>query len=366
MVSLPLCYFKLPLLISKHVAVMLVDPAFDSFEYQDVNRSRNYAVGNPPSTRNVRGSCTILQDRKSFVDRDALWNARAWNTPDSVGPSQDTSAPYHAGPSTLTSGTPHLVDESAKHMALQECTNRNLNSPLDEMVFYWTKIASRDLISAACEHSVNSAHYLLKYIATYWTNHLELIACTVALSEYLADDHQAKVDSNRSANQWKEELEYISNATRDINHVRRQLNYFEQACVLNLERLGRAVGADNSRGGDICTAISDAQYDFSVIHARLQASCARLAELRGLANDLANLHTAFRSITSSDFGLRISFIAAIVFPMTLVSGILSMQGRYLPGQDRFWVFWAVSIPLVALLTLAIFLRARPLKEIVHK
>lgn len=338
---------------------MLVDPSFESFEWQDpLTLAGSVTASTPSPNQQIRRACTMLQDVGSYTKRDALWNARSWKAPNSVALARDDSAPYHAGPCTLAPGLTMFTNDATAYACLQHRTQQDLKSPLDEMIFHWTKLATPEQVSAACESSVNSAYYLLKYVATHWINQLELIGCTVSLSEYLADDHQARVDVDESTRKWKSELTYLSNATLDINHVRRQLSYFEQACMLNIERLGGSTSSQ-IHTNMLPSAISDAQTDFLAILCRLRTYSDRLSGLRSLANDLTNLHTAFRSVNASDFGLRISLFAGIVFPMTLVSGVLSMEGRYLPGHSSFWVFWAVSIPLVLVLTLALFLGRRP-------
>ena len=81
--------------------------------------------------------------------------------------------------------------------------------------------------------------------------------------------------------------------------------------------------------------------------------------LTAIANDLANLHAAFRGIRDGEFGLRLSLVASIVFPLTLVAGIFSMNSDYLPGEKGFWKFWAISIPSVAIFALILVYGTRP-------
>jgi hypothetical protein len=40
--------------------------------------------------------------------------------------------------------------------------------------------------------------------------------------------------------------------------------------------------------------------------------------------------------------------------MLVTAGIFSMGGDFLVGQSKFWVFWAVAIPLVLIFSLLIF------------
>ncbi|KAK5052721.1 hypothetical protein LTR84_002587 [Exophiala bonariae] len=74
-------------------------------------------------------------------------------------------------------------------------------------------------------------------------------------------------------------------------------------------------------------------------HAKgLQSSFTSLA---GIAGNRQSLDEA-RSV-------RILTVLGMTFlPMSLVASLLSMGGDYLPGESRFWVYWAVSIPSVVL------------------
>jgi hypothetical protein len=48
---------------------------------------------------------------------------------------------------------------------------------------------------------------------------------------------------------------------------------------------------------------------------------------------------------------RLSYFAAILGPLSITSGILSMGGDFAPGQARFWIFWVSWVPLSLLIVL---------------
>jgi Mg2+ and Co2+ transporter CorA len=51
---------------------------------------------------------------------------------------------------------------------------------------------------------------------------------------------------------------------------------------------------------------------------------------------------------------RVAYMGGILIPVSIVSGILSMGDPWAPGQDQFWIFWAVSVPFVAFTMLIIY------------
>ncbi|CAK3911373.1 hypothetical protein IQ06DRAFT_380387 [Lecanosticta acicola] len=317
--------------ISGWDAVMLVDPAFDSFPHEGTH---------------VPEVCTILQDPTTHNRLDALWTARNKGM---MVPTKDTSVAYHGGSHTFTESTLDLDTARARQLVDE---GRKLSSPLDEVVLHWTRVADPELISEARTHSVNSVHYLLKYIANLWVHQLDLVQSTIAQSEYFSEDYQASVDINTTSEEWRKKLREVLRATADINSLRRQMMHFDHHLTLNLERLGIILGAE-SIDPAAPNAIREAQMDFIHIHTRLRPFIARAMALDKTANELANLHANFKSIQYSELGLALSVFASVVFPATLVSSMLSMGNDYLPGQGRFWVFWAISVPVVFLVAMSL-------------
>lgn len=328
-------------------AVILVDPAFDSVEYHGRLPSPSPPLtpdksdAKTPKLNKVRPSCSILGDPVTYESLEKLYEARKFQDWEHLQPLPDTTKTYHKGSTTLAD--PHILPlkKGEKDLSSRADTARNLSSPLDEIVYHWTKIADENLINSARQHSVNAAHYLLKYLSTYWMHQLELVAFGVVQTQYFADDHEASINAETTRQQFKKELEEITKTTKDMNYMKRQLDHFERAVTLNLERLGIVLGAE-AVSDKVPQAIRDAQMDFIAIRARLQPLCERVEGLSSMANDLANLHMAFKSIKDGEFSLRLSLLGSIVFPATLVASLLSMGDGYRAGQSQFWV----SIPFV--------------------
>lgn len=324
-------------------AVILVDPAFDSVEYRGPltpppspsppEAKDNDEISKP---KKVIPGCLILADLKRYDNVKDLYDARNVQDEVHLQPKRDTTKPYHKGSTTLAEPSLHVQEKNRETQSLQEDATRNLSSPMDEIVYHWTKLADQDLITSARQQSVNAAHYLLKYLATLWMHQLDLVAFGIVQTQYFADDHEANINAETTRHDFKEELKVITETTKDMNYMKRQINHFERAMTLNLERLGIVLGAE-AIGDKVPQAIKDAQMDFIAIRARLQPFCERVDGLSSMANDLANLHMAFKSIKDSEFSLRLSLLGSIVFPATLVASLLSMGDGYRAGQSQFWV-----------------------------
>jgi hypothetical protein len=51
---------------------------------------------------------------------------------------------------------------------------------------------------------------------------------------------------------------------------------------------------------------------------------------------------------------RVAYMGGILIPVSIVSGILSMGDPWGPGQSQFYIFWAVSVPFVAITLLIVY------------
>ena len=138
------------------------------------------------------------------------------------------------------------------------------------------------------------------------------------------------------------------------------MSHFQRAMTLNLERLGIQLG-DEKVSSTFPVALEDAQKDFLALSRRLRPLGQRVDDLSNIASNVASLQAAFKGIRDSEQGLRLNIFAAAIFPLTLVAAMFSMGEDYLPGKDKFWIFWATSVPLAfvvgVLLTLGWSVRA---------
>ncbi|CAN9191651.1 unnamed protein product [Alternaria alternata] len=346
-------------------AVILVDPAFAATcavppakpTKPDELKFNGLPIN--PSALKTLEECQILQAEKPFKSRSALWRAQDWGAPPALQGTPHWSWPYHNGCSTLA---PLMFSEVG--MRAKEANvgifqkRRNLTSAMDEMVFYWTKLATPDLIKKTNEKSSNSAFYLLKHVAQHWVNQLELMNTTIARAEWFSDDYQAKIDDNLSKQKWKNDLLKINEIAKDINYMRRHLNHFWRAMYLNLERLGVQLGSE-SVDRDASLALQGAQKDFLTIHTRMQPLRDRAEALNSVSNDLANLRAAFRGVSDGEFSLRLSLFASVVFPLTLLAGIFSMGDDFRPGKPQFYKLWAIGVPVCLVVALGLVYGRRP-------
>jgi len=355
--------------------VILVDPAFASTKLPSAlapthpvrsqqsqhvitNEKNTTKYPSGPKTDEVEG-CFILQSADPFKNRASLWAEQGDDKRLRLAKTTHYSWPYHMGCSTLAPlifSHVGIGEEEGNKDIFKRA--HNLTSPFDEMVYYWTKIATPELIGQTYSNSSNAAYYLLKNVAQHWVHQLELINSTIAKGEWFSDDYQARIDSTTSVWKWKTDLINVAEISKDINYMRRHLNHFWRAMILNLERLGVQLGNEGVNES-ASRALKDAQKDFLTIYTRMQPLLGRAENLDSVAMNLSNLRAAFKGIQDNEFGGRLSVFASAVFPLTLVASVFSMGDDYLPGKDNFWKLWAVGLPFCFAIGLALIYGARP-------
>ncbi|KAG5811350.1 hypothetical protein H9Q74_006054 [Fusarium xylarioides] len=101
---------------------------------------------------------------------------------------------------------------------------------------------------------------------------------------------------------------------------------------------------------------SEFQQDFQYIYMQLQVLKTRADLLNESLTGLTGILGNKRSIREAKTVKTLTLVALIFIPLSFTSALFSMYDDFLPGRERFWVFWVVSLPLViAVLVLATIL-----------
>ena len=107
---------------------------------------------------------------------------------------------------------------------------------------------------------------------------------------------------------------------------------------------------DNKRHRD-----SSSGKDFIFIHARLGNCKQKVESLATVVTGLLSVHQGELSANEARLVSRITILALIFIPLSFSASIFSMGGDFQPGGSRFWVYFAVSIPMLLLILIFVFL-----------
>ncbi|CAG9986826.1 unnamed protein product [Clonostachys byssicola] len=86
--------------------------------------------------------------------------------------------------------------------------------------------------------------------------------------------------------------------------------------------------------------------DIQYIQKQLDDYSRSLEQMLTVATSMVQLLDSRRAILEAVSVRRLTYIALIFVPLSWVSSLFSMSDTYLPGHSRFWVYFAVAVPLV--------------------
>jgi len=96
---------------------------------------------------------------------------------------------------------------------------------------------------------------------------------------------------------------------------------------------------------------SDLEDDFKGVEELIGEKKERISKDITLLASLIALEEGRQSTKKNQGIARLTTIATIFLPFSTIATILGMQGNYSPNAERFWVFWAVAVPVTAVIVL---------------
>ncbi|KAJ6114369.1 hypothetical protein N7486_000147 [Penicillium sp. IBT 16267x] len=256
-------------------------------------------------------------------------------------PQIQRSKPYRAGYSDLRPWQPSRSVSAPSRQSM-----------FDDVIFYWLRAEGRE-IDDVFDSCANTTLFVHQIVACHWYEFLDLQFKTLSTLDLTSRAKSRGSDGKAvSTAEWREELDYYNERLSLLGILQRRLMWYKQEMILNLERLAFAPhGAGNDMSIAKPSSLRAAERDLQAILSELDRHESRVDNLVGIVTDSINLSSAMRSLHDARFGLQLSIVGAVFFPITLVAAIFSMGGDYSPGSKDFWIPWVVAIPLVTILIL---------------
>ncbi|KAF1960375.1 hypothetical protein CC80DRAFT_292748 [Byssothecium circinans] len=233
---------------------------------------------------------------------------------------------------------------------------------LGELVHHWTTSAQPLAVLHACTPpSLQALAYLpLRIVAAEWVNYRTLVEFSVKEHEW--------VSGGRSS--WMDELEGLDKHLRNLQTWRRrvlasqqkmrQIARFLAAPVPGVESAsprcnnGICCGSRNSisnEPSDLEAAWAALRADYAFLGAEIGEHGARVESLVAVVTSGMALLEGRRSLAETANVSRLTLLAFFFLPLSFVATLFSMGDINAPGGSRFWVYWAVALPLTFIVTL---------------
>ena len=208
---------------------------------------------------------------------------------------------------------------------------------LEDICFYWTHHRKSIVVA---DEPVVATIYLRKIVAS---NYMLCIGYIVALLGELdynvsrRDRPISELDITWVEERWKDLQAWNRQCAQYCDSVEAILDSFEIPLSEN----------EASSSWESC------EKDFHVIYRKLRGMKARsddlISSFTGLAGILGNrqaLKEANRSLHEAKSVKILTLLGMLFLPLSFASGILSMNGDFLPGASLFWIYFAIAVPLI--------------------
>jgi hypothetical protein len=233
------------------------------------------------------------------------------------------------------------------------------SSMLDDIAYYWTEVASPNQITAAVNEPSETALYLERIVASSWNILLEYIWKTLNKLDKSLGSFEKPQGKDRKL------LDNLAQALANANLWRRRLSWYSDALELNLQSLGISADLEISRVSR--KAHTHDKADFLAILQRWRNCGKRLESLIQVLIGTLSVLQGRLSIEGAQLVSALTVLGVIFIPLSYSTNILSLGGNFHPGRAKFWVYFAVALPMLCLVLIVAaatfwFLRRRSQKS----
>ncbi|KAF2113592.1 hypothetical protein BDV96DRAFT_114662 [Lophiotrema nucula] len=235
------------------------------------------------------------------------------------------------------------------------------HSMLADIAHYW-RLASPTDLDNAFQSPTYTPLFAYRIIASHWNLQLEYLVSVVSdLEKGLLKFEQ--MDAHPRAEMIDAEVRGLRVLLSDVNAWRRRVYFYLEQMVWNTEVLGLPLPhisssqersdrkADTRALGDekMTSAAALCATDFHQTHTHLLLTRDRIQSLLPVVMGAFSLLEAQHSVLKADLTIRLSGVALVFVPLSFTASLLSMSDEFIPGKRLFWVFFAVSVPIIVVL-----------------
>ncbi|CAI6336384.1 unnamed protein product [Periconia digitata] len=212
-----------------------------------------------------------------------------------------------------------------------------------EIVQYWKRTTPPcfDLRDPSLE---SLAYYPLRVVAGEWVKYVAVMQHCIKMYEYRGDQLP--------------NLDQFNMDLRELQGWRRRSMVSQQKVRSIIRQLKARHTLGTKREPDLDFLIED----FEVISNNIKSAGKRLENMLPVVTSLVQIIDARQSFAETTNISRLTILALIFVPLSFVSTLFSMNDDVAPGAKGFWVYFAVAIPITAL----VYLVARPPTKAVSK
>ena len=193
---------------------------------------------------------------------------------------------------------------------------------------------------------------LKKFVLSYSVAHVEYLKSLLGnIEDALAERQEL-------------DLTWLELQQAELFRWNRRLSAFCEQTETAIDNL-RLLPEPHIRCSPLRACGNECDDDFQYIHRRMRNMKTRMLDLVSVVNGLIAILEAKQSINATvslkevaNLSLgeaktvrSLNVLGMMFLPMALVASVLSIPGNLAAGEPQFWVYWAVSVPLVCVVLL---------------
>lgn len=221
-------------------------------------------------------------------------------------------------------------------------------SMLEDLCFYWIEYGSHLAGNAS---PTIAATFMKKIVASNYMQLIECIRTNISTIEFkLYQNGLTGIQTPWIEERWS-----------DVQSWSRQFSEYIEDVEAIMINLGIPFSASPIQQGET-TDWKSCDIDFQYIHHRLKFFKARVDMLNNSVTGLASISGNRQAILEAKRSLKeakdiktLTLLGMVFIPLAFCTGLFSMNDQYLPGTASFWVYFAVSVPMIVIVFLAAFL-----------
>lgn len=210
---------------------------------------------------------------------------------------------------------------------------------LKDLIYYWQRKLP-DSFNSENPSLLSVALYPLKIVAAEWMNYVAVMNYSIKRYEYTIENLSTLF----------KEPDYLNSDLRDLQTWRRR-SLSSQHKLSLVRRFVDFHQIEEVEPEDSTMVLEDYIY----ITEKIKDYAERLESMLPVVTSMVQIVDSRRSFAETANVSRLTYLALVFVPLTFTSGLFGMNTDIAPGGKKFWIYFAVAVPV----TVIVFVLAQP-------
>lgn len=205
---------------------------------------------------------------------------------------------------------------------------------LDQLVYHWMN--GKPTIFDPSRPTLQAlSYYPLKIVAAEWVNYIAVMSFALKRNE--ASDISSDLQTD---------LDKLSSSMRELQSWRRRV-------LTTMEKIRQVIRYLNlpESSGNCSEDWAALRMDYDFISTSIQEHSNRLESMIPVVTSFIQLIESRRALWETANVTRLTILALVFIPLSYVATVFSIAEKFGPGGPKFWVYFAVAVPITLLVLL---------------